>query len=115
MTIRESRKFQLSCQEQSNGDALQGVSYIATVDGNGKVTAVSEGTATITAYLLHKGGNKKTCTVTVMSSTGINTPLVDKNSHQAYYDLSGNKLLVPQKGLIIVKYKNGKTKTVLIK
>lgn len=88
---------------------------VATVDGNGKVTAVSEGTATITAYLLHKGGNKKTCTVTVMSSTGINTPLVDKNSHQAYYDLSGNKLLVPQKGLIIVKYKNGKTKTVLIK
>lgn len=29
LTIRESRKFQLSCQEQSNGDALQGVLYTA--------------------------------------------------------------------------------------
>ena len=32
LTIRESRKFQLSCQEQSNGDALQGVSYTSFFD-----------------------------------------------------------------------------------
>lgn len=33
----------------------------------------------------------------------------------AYYSLSGTRLAVPQKGVNIVKYKNGKVRRVLVK
>lgn len=40
--------------------------------------------------------------------------LLDENI-KAYYDLSGKELSYPQKGIMIVKYKNGKTRTILVK
>lgn len=45
---------------------------VATVDENGKVTAVGEGTATITAYASYHGGYSKSCLITVSTSTDIN-------------------------------------------
>jgi hypothetical protein len=46
-------------------------SAVATVDGNGKVTAIAEGTATITA---EAGGKKGTCMVTVKKEDVPPTP-----------------------------------------
>ena len=53
-------------------------SSIATVDQNGKITAVSEGTATITA----KAGDKTaSCTVTVKKNTvAVESVTLDKSS-----------------------------------
>lgn len=47
--------------------------------------------------------------------TGINDILADKENIKVYYDLSGKKLSAPQKGVIVIKYKDGKTKAVLVK
>ena len=52
---------------------------VATVDGNGKVTAVKEGTATITATT-KDGGKKAECKVTVKAKTTETTVSLDKTS-----------------------------------
>jgi hypothetical protein len=44
---------------------------VATVDGNGLVSALSEGTATITATAVGNEKREKTCTVTVISALSI--------------------------------------------
>jgi len=63
---------------------------VATVDNNGVVTAVAEGTATITA----KAGDKSaTCVVTVKASVpdGIDQLTMD-NGQWTIYDLTGRKV-----------------------
>ena len=63
---------------------------VATVDNNGKVTAVAAGTATITA----KAGDKSaTCVVTVKASVpdGIDQLTID-NGKLTIYDLTGRKV-----------------------
>ena len=63
---------------------------VATVDNNGKVTAVAAGTATITA----KAGDKSaTCVVTVKASVpdGIDHLTMD-NGQWTIYDLTGRKV-----------------------
>lgn len=50
---------------------------VATVDSNGKVTAVAPGTATITATI---GGKSATCTVTVNSATVTVTGIIINNA-----------------------------------
>lgn len=62
---------------------------IATVDSNGKVTAIKEGVATITATT-NDGGLKATCTVTVVDST------VDV--HRFYNPISGEHLFTSNDG-----------------
>ena len=52
---------------------------VATVDENGKVTAVGEGTATITAYASYHGGYSKSCLITVSASTNINHVNVEES------------------------------------
>lgn len=49
------------------------------------------------------------------ANTGINDILADKYNIKGYYDLSGKILPAPQKGVMIIKDKDGKTKTVLVK
>ena len=53
--------------------------------------------------------------LTIDDTTDINSILADKENIKAYYNLSGKMLSAPQKGVIVIKYKEGKTKTVLIK
>ncbi|MDE7087025.1 MAG: Ig-like domain-containing protein, partial [Clostridia bacterium] len=64
---------------------------IATVDQNGKVTAVAKGTAIITVTT-EDGGHKATCTVTVEGTTQ-NTPVssISIGSATATLDLNGQK------------------------
>ena len=61
---------------------------VATVDANGLITAVGEGTATITVTT-EDGGFTSSCTVTVTSQTGI--PNLSANT-SAY--ISGNQLYI---------------------
>ncbi len=56
---------------------------VATVDQNGKVTAVAEGTATITVTV---GTATDTCTVTVTTSGGTVTPTPDVTDKEKYFD-----------------------------
>ena len=62
---------------------------IATVDGNGKVTAIREGVVTITATT-NDGGLKATCTVTVVDSTA--------DVHRFYNPISGEHLFTSNDG-----------------
>lgn len=52
---------------------------VATVDENGKVTAVGEGTATITVYASYHGGYSKSCLITVSANTDINHVNVEES------------------------------------
>ena len=68
LTITEGDTVQLTATVEPSNATNKGVTWkssndtIATVDNNGKVTAVKEGTATITATV---DGKSATCTVTV--------------------------------------------------
>lgn len=62
---------------------------IATVDSNGKVTAIREGVVTITATT-NDGGLKATCTVTVVDSTA--------DIHRFYNPISGEHLFTSNDG-----------------
>lgn len=74
---------------------------VATVDENGVVTAVAEGTATITATA---GGKEAACVVTVSGdTTGIE--LTEAQGSSVIYDLQGRRVEKATKGIYIV---NGK-------
>lgn len=72
---------------------------VATVE-NGVVTAVAEGTATITA----KAGDKEaTCVVTVKASVPDDIDqLTMDNGQWTIYDLTGRKVEIPAKGIYII-------------
>ena len=81
---------------------------VATVDNNGVVTAVAEGTVTISAIV---GDKSATCIVTVGDLSGINQLRID-DSQSIIYDLQGRRVLNTENlksGLYII---NGK-KTVI--
>ena len=82
---------------------------VATVDNNGVVTAVAEGTVTISAIV---GDKSATCIVTVGDLSGINQLRID-DSQSIIYDLQGRRVLNTENlksGLYII---NGK-KTVIM-
>lgn len=54
-------------------------------------------------------------TFVINPATGIQEIHTEENDILAYYDVLGHKLPKPQKGIMIVLYKNGKRKTVLSK
>ena len=71
---------------------------VASVDSNGVITAVAEGTATITA----KAGDKEaTCIVTVSIPDGVEQLTIDK-SQSTVYDLHGRRVENPGKGIYII-------------
>ncbi|WP_028897376.1 Omp28-related outer membrane protein [Prevotella sp. HUN102] len=52
----------------------------------------------------------------VVAATGIeNATIGEENEIVAYYNIAGQKFDAPQKGVNIVKYKNGKTQKVIVK
>ena len=72
---------------------------VATVDNNGKVTAVAAGTAIITA----KAGDKEaTCVVTVEYPAGIEKSGIRNHKSEIVFDLQGRKVENPTKGIYIV-------------
>lgn len=71
-------------------------------------------TVTITATNSQNGGSvTRSFTIQVISSTGIESNTVKNVSTENYYNISGEKLSTPQKGINIVKriYTDGTTKT----
>ena len=71
LTLTEGDTVQLTATVEPANATNKGVTWssddetVATVDANGKVTAVSAGTATITATATDGSGKSATCTVTV--------------------------------------------------
>jgi len=80
---------------------------------NGVVVAVGYGTAVVIATTAD-GGYMATCTVTVKNSTGINGLTRDKDSSFKIYTVDGKQISSFQKGINIIKFKNGITKLILI-
>lgn len=72
---------------------------------NGLVTAVSEGTATITVLSTDGIGKSAQVVVTVTPATGIHAIVEDSKNANAIYDLQGRRVYKPTRGVYIV---NGK-------
>lgn len=71
---------------------------VATVDGNGLVTAVANGTATITAKSAD-GNAEAFCTLTVKDDAGVGSVLVGNDSEMEVYDLQGRMVGTSLAGL----------------
>ncbi len=90
-TIKEGATSQLTCTVSPANATNKAVTWtssapaIATVDGNGLVTAVAEGTATITVTSVANKSFKATCTVTVEK---VSQPVVDA---EITYSYAGNE------------------------
>ena len=72
---------------------------------NGLVTAVSEGTATITVLSTDGTGKSAQVVVTVTPTTGIHAIVEDSKNANTIYDLQGRRVYKPTRGVYIV---NGK-------
>lgn len=62
---------------------------VATVDANGLVRLLAQGTATITATATDGSGVQAQCTVIVNMSTGIENMLVDADTDVTIYSTTG--------------------------
>ena len=88
---------------------------VCTVSNNGTVVALDDGMSVITATTID-GGFVAVCTVTVDATTDISSiEIADKYKAEAYYTIDGRRLSSPQKGINIVRTKDGKTKSIMIK
>lgn len=72
---------------------------------NGLVTAVSEGTATITVLSTDGTGKSAQVVVTVTPATGIHAIAEDSKDANVIYDLQGRRIYKPAKGIYVI---NGK-------
>ena len=72
---------------------------------NGLVTAVSEGTATITVLSTDGTGKSAQVVVTVAPATGIHAIAEDSKDANVIYDLQGRRVYKPTKGVYVI---NGK-------
>lgn len=72
---------------------------------NGLVTAVSEGTVTITVLSTDGTGKSAQVVVTVTPATGIHAVVEDSKNANVIYDLQGRRIYKPAKGIYVI---NGK-------
>ena len=72
---------------------------------SGMFVALSEGTVTITATATDGSGVSATATVYVGQNNAIIAPAIDRKVQTTIYNLQGQKLLTPRKGIYII---NGK-------
>ena len=72
---------------------------------NGLVTAVSEGTATITVLSTDGTGKSAQVVVTVTPASGIHAVVEDSKNTNVIYDLQGRRVYKPTKGVYVI---NGK-------
>lgn len=88
---------------------------VCTVSNNGTIIALDNGISVVMATTVD-GGFVAVCTVTVDTTTGISvTEIADKDNIEAYYTINGLRLASPQKGINIVKMKDGTTKKIVMK
>ena len=92
---------------------------VATVDNNGLVSLLQEGTATITASATDGSGVSAECAVAVTKNAGIEDILTDKNTYVKIFNLSGILVyegiysvakLVPDYYIVVCDGKNIKIK-----
>jgi len=89
---------------------------VATVSSTGLVTAVEGGNASVMAIATDGSEVSASCAVVVVSIDGIST--VDINDCPEgckFYTVSGQSLPTPRRGLMIVKYSDGKYAKVIVK
>lgn len=83
---------------------------VATID-NGTVTAVANGTCTIT---LTVGEASATCAVTVAIESGVADINIDSNSPVRYFNMQGVEIANPAKGqMVIIRQGNKSVKAVM--
>lgn len=83
--------------------------YVATIDENGIMKAISAGTAKITATTKDGSDLSAFINITVINPSGIrDITTKDENENTELYDLEGRKIQVPQKGHIYITNKGQK-------
>ena len=88
---------------------------VCTVSDNGTVVALSDGVSIVIATAVD-GGFVAVCTVNVTTLTGIENINISNNEQvNGFYTIDGLRFINPQKGLNIVKMKNGTIKKILVK
>ena len=88
---------------------------IATVDKSGKVTALSAGTATITA-IANDGSNVSASCVVTVGVGGVEGVEMDNSAIEvSRYDIHGRLLSEPTRGINIVKMSDGTTRKEIVK
>ena len=88
---------------------------VCTVSDNGTIVALDDGVSIVIATTVD-GGFVAVCTVNVTTLSGIeNINISDNEQVDGFYTIDGLRLIKPQKGLNIVKFKNGAIKKILVK
>ena len=102
-------------------EAIQTVAFssdnpeVATVDGDGLITAVSDGEATISTYAIDGSGIVAQCKVKV-GNAGVENVTTDAEAVEvARYDLYGRRLTEPTVGINIVVMSDGSARKELVK
>ena len=102
-------------------EAIQTVAFssdspeVATVDGDGLITAVSDGEATISTYAIDGSGIVAQCKVKV-GNAGVENVTTDATATEvARYDLYGRRLTEPTVGINIVVMSDGSARKELVK
>lgn len=78
--------------ENANNKTLRWISHdenVATVDDNGLISLLKQGSAIITASATDGSGVSAECAVVVTTTTGINDILTDKSSYVKIFNLNG--------------------------
>lgn len=84
---------------------------VATVDSTGKITAVAQGTAIITATTINE--LKANVAVTVSASSGIEEVDADVNAPVEYFNLQGIRVDTPVEGNIYLRRQGSKVEKVI--
>lgn len=116
-TLTEGETLTLSATVAPDNATDKGITWtssndrVATVDANGKVTAVAEGSAIITATAKDGSGVSASCTLTVNPMVGIDSIISDQEG-TILFNVNGSTTS-EDKGLLIIRQQDGKTKKVL--
>lgn len=89
---------------------------VATVNSTGLVTAINGGTANVMVLSTDGSNVSASCAVVVISVDGIATIDIEKCPEDCvFYSISGQLLPSVRKGLVIVRYPDGKYAKVMVK
>lgn len=88
---------------------------VCSISDNGTLVTLSNGVSIITATTVD-GGFVAVCIVNVDTTSGIeNINITDKEQIDSYYTIDGRRINALQKGLNIVRLKNGNIKKIFVK
>lgn len=89
---------------------------VATVDDYGNVTGVGAGNATIAVTTTYVNGNSASCNITIKDGTSVNDIFSDASSTPiGYYDLNGRAINKVQRGVNIIRMKDGTIQKMVVR